>query len=330
MSAGPVPEGSAGPACFRPSRQRACNSAAAFAARPATARADARVAPRPTSVWLSHQRGNLRTTDGDLVAHRGFAAPLHHDDAKPIPGGKNVKSHSIRLIALLLALAPFAASQTGTTPAKPESKPQTTPATPAKPVTTPAATAESTPSVPVTGLTAENSAKVESALKAHTSTIYKCESCSKVALESGMCCEKPTKAVTGPALKSVKVDAATSTVSFTLAPGYAVRLTEIEKAIKPEGVTVQHDRLKLTNDTSITVVGVADQAAADELRKAINDAKLFEQIDIKTPAGKREASIVIKRAGTGATTEAKVKETLAKANPGFVVSDVVWMSPAQS
>jgi hypothetical protein len=243
-----------------------------------------------------------------------------------------VKSHPVRLFALLLALAPLAASQTGTTPApaKPESKPQTTPAT--KPATTPApaAATETMPSVPVTGLTAENSPKVESALKAHTSTIYKCETCSKAYLESGMCCEKPTKAVTGPAMKSVKVDAATSTVSFNLSPGYAVRLTEIEKLLKPEGVTVQHDRLKLTNDTTITIVGVADQAAADELRKALNDAKLFEQIDIKTPTGKREANVIVRRAGIGAPTEAKLKETLAKANPSFVVSDVVWSSPAQS
>ncbi len=237
-----------------------------------------------------------------------------------------MKSHPVRLVALLLALAPLAASQTGATPTKPESKPQTAPE--AKPVTPPASDAQ--PSVPVTGLTTENAPRIESALKAYTSTSYKCEACSDTAFEAGMCCEKPTKAVTGTALRSVKVDPTSSMVIFAISPGYGVRLTELDRILKKEGVTVQRDKLKLSNDTTITVAGVADQAAADEVRKAINDAKLFDQIDVRTPAGKKEAVIVIRRAGSSPTTEARVKETLAKANPTFVVADVIWMSTPQS
>ncbi|OJS17830.1 hypothetical protein BK403_28005 [Escherichia coli] len=237
-----------------------------------------------------------------------------------------MKTRIIRSLTAMALLAPIALAQTGTTkPAEPAKTP--TPAAPAQ--TAPAATTTSaSPQVPVTGLTAENSEKVTKALKDYTNAVYKCASCSEVSYEAGQCCGKEKTSQTGAAFATVKADPTASTISFTVAPTHEIKLSEIERILTSNGVKVSRDKLSYGPSSQIVIANVADQAAADVIKKALVDAKVFEQIDIKVPAGHKEAHITVVKAGSSAATEARVKETLAKANPTASVTDVAWTAPA--
>ena len=233
----------------------------------------------------------------------------------------------VRSLTAMALLAPIALAQTGgTTPAPP---PKNAPAAPApKAAPAPQAATMASPSVPVTGVTADNAEKVTKALKDYSNTVWKCGSCSEVTHEAGQCCGKEKTAQTGMAFATVKVDPATSMVVFTVAPSHEIKLSEIERLLTANSIKVARDKMAFGNSTELVISPVADQAAADAIKKALIDAKVFEQIDIQVPAGHKEAHLVVLKAGASAPTEARVKETLAKANAAASLADVSWSAPA--
>lgn len=240
-----------------------------------------------------------------------------------------------RSLTAVALLAPIALAQTGgTTPTpapKPAPAPQNAPAaTPPKAAPAPqaATTAAASPSVPVTGVTADNADKVTKALKDYSNTVWKCMSCSKMTHEAGECCGKETTAQTGMAFATVKIDPATSMLTFTVAPAHEIKLSEIERLLTANNIKVARDKMSFGTSTELVISPVADQAAADAIKKALIDAKVFEQIDIQVPAGHKEAHLVVLKAGASAPTEARVKETLAKANSSASLADVAWSAPA--
>jgi hypothetical protein len=235
----------------------------------------------------------------------------------------------VRSLTAMALLAPIALAQTGgTTPAPaPKNAPAaTTPKAGPAPQVAPMATAS--PSVPVTGVTADNADKVTKALKDYSNTVWKCMSCSKMTHEAGQCCGKETTAQTGMAFATVKIDPATSMLVFTVAPAHEIKLSEIERLLTANNIKVARDKMAFGTSTELVISPVADQAAADAIKKALIDAKVFEQIDIQVPAGHKEAHLVVLKAGASAPTEARVKETLAKANSSASLADVAWSAPA--
>jgi hypothetical protein len=239
----------------------------------------------------------------------------------------------VRSLTAMALLAPLALAQTGGTTPKPESKPESKPAAkPAAPApqAAPAPAASTSPQVPVTGLTAENSEKVTKALKDYSNSVYKCMSCSQVTSEAGQCCGKEKTAETGAAFATVKADATGSMVSFTVAPTHEIKLSEIERILTANGVKVSRDKLSIGANAHLVISNVADQQAADVIKKALIDAKLFEQVEVEVTAGHKEAHVTVLKPGTSAPTEARVKETLAKANSAASLADVAWSAPARS
>jgi hypothetical protein len=239
----------------------------------------------------------------------------------------------VRSLTAMALLAPIALAQNGgTTPTpapKPAPAPQTAPAaTPPKAAPAPQAAMTASPSVPVTGVTADNADKVTKALKDYSNTVWKCGSCGEMTHEAGQCCGKEKTAQTGMAFATVKIDPATSMLVFTVAPAHEIKLSEIERLLTANNIKVARDKMAFGTSTELVISPVADQAAADAIKKALIDAKVFEQIDIQVPAGHKEAHLVVLKAGASAPTEARVKETLAKANSSASLADVAWSAPA--
>ena len=233
----------------------------------------------------------------------------------------------VRSLTAMALLAPIALAQSGST--TPAPAPKNAPAAPApKAAPAPQATTAASPSLPVTGLTADNAEKVTKALKDYSNTVWKCMSCSEITHEAGTCCGKEKTAQTGMAFATVKIDPATSMLTFTVAPAHEIKLSEIERLLTANSVKVARDKMSFGNSTELVISPVADQAAADAIKKALIDAKVFEQIDIQVPAGHKEAHLVVLKAGASAPTEARVKETLAKANSAASLADVAWSAPA--
>jgi hypothetical protein len=233
----------------------------------------------------------------------------------------------VRSLTAMALLAPIALAQTGgTTPPAPA--PKNAPAATPKAAPAPQAAMTASPSVPVTGVTADNADKVTKALKDYSNTVWKCMSCSEITHEAGTCCGKEKTAQTGTAFATVKIDPATSMLTFTVAPSHEVKLSEIERLLSANNIKVARDKLAFGTSTELVISPVADQAAADAIKKALIDAKVFEQIDVTVPAGHKEAHLVVLKAGASAPTEARVKETLAKANATASLADVAWSAPA--
>ena len=183
--------------------------------------------------------------------------------------------------------------------------------------------------VPVTGLTADNADKVKSALTSATNTIYVCSHCKKADAEAGQCCGKDRESQTGTAFADVNVDAKTSMVSFSVPAGRAVRLSDIDKALKAQNVSVAADKFQIGSDATVIVTGVADAAGGDAVKKALTEAKLAETADVVTGANK-EAKLTIRKSGMTAATAARLKEAVMKANSAYAVSDIVWNAPPKT
>jgi hypothetical protein len=229
----------------------------------------------------------------------------------------------VRSLTAMALLAPIALAQTGGDTPAPAAKPPA-PAPQAAPA------ASATPQVPVTGLTAENASKVTKALQDYANNVYKCEACSDMSAHAGKCCGKEMTGKSGAAFATVKADPTASAVTFTVAPSHEIKLSEIERILTANSVKVARDKLSFGTNSQLVIANVADQQAADVIKKALIDAKLFEQIDIEVPEGQKEATITVLKSGTSAPTEARVKETLAKANSAASLADIAWTAPAKS
>ena len=225
-------------------------------------------------------------------------------------------------LAAVVLLAPLTLSQDKPSTDKPAAKPM--------PAEKSASTATSTLHVPVTGLTADNAEKVKEALVTATNTNYVCEHCQKPDTESGVCCGKEKATETGTAFANVGVDAKTSMVSFSVPANRALRLSDVEKALKANNLTIQPDKLQIGTDATVVVKGVADSAGGDAVKKALTDAKLADQAEVVTNPTSKEAKLTIRKSGMTAATQARLKEAITKANASYSVADIVWCGPTKS
>ena len=242
-----------------------------------------------------------------------------------------MKLNLLRSLAVAALAAPLCLAQTY--PAK-------TPASKTPAAKSPAPAVKSDPprttvaasmlNLPVAGLTADNAAKVQAALKDFSNSSWRCATCGKASFEAGTCCGKDRVAQSGMALSSVSVDAAAGSLAFAVQAGHAVRLTEIERLLQAQGVSVQRDHLALGQDATLLVTGAADAAAGQSIRKALVDAQLAEQVDVTQPTGKHETEVVLHRKAGSPPTEEHVREVLAKANSAFGVTDVIWSTAGKS
>jgi hypothetical protein len=223
-------------------------------------------------------------------------------------------------LAALALLAPLALAQDK--PAETRPMPADKPAA--------HATQPGTLHIPVSGLTAENADKLQTALASATNTVYVCEGCKHVDAATGACCGKDMKAETGTAFANVHVDSKASTIDFSVPANRALRLSDLEKTLKANSVTIQSDKLQIGTDATVLVKGVTDAAAGDAVEKAITDAKLAEQAEVVTSPNAKEARLTIRKSGMTAATQAKLKEAIAKANSSYTVADIIWSGPTKS
>jgi hypothetical protein len=236
----------------------------------------------------------------------------------------------IQPVVALALLAPIALCQNGAKPAAPAAKPAAPAAKPAAAAPTAMPATSSMLHLPVTGLTADNADKVKSALQAATNTDYVCSHCKNVDAEAGQHCGKDREAVNGTAMAEVSVDAKAGTVSFAVPAGRMLKLSDVEKVLKAQGVAVAGDKFQIGSDATLLVSGVADAAGGETLKKALADAKLGDQVDVDLSGGRKEAKVTIRKAGMTPATQTRLKDAIGKANSAFAVSDVIWSAPAKT
>jgi len=235
---------------------------------------------------------------------------------------KTMKKRTLPTVPLvLLLLGPLAAAQ-GTKKTEPASAPAKPAATaPAKPVTS-TAEPKTRLELHVKGLTSENLDKVRGGLSALTYSAYTCDHCQFQASEPGKCpkCSAELKPEKRPMFSSVMPTPGDSTITLVLAPNHVTRLSEIERALRVDSVSVDEAALPIAGQAELVLRGgKAESLSAVE--KALQDAKLFDELHARWDPGHDEIRVTA-RAGATPPTRGRVESAIGALK--LEIKDVVW------
>ena len=179
-------------------------------------------------------------------------------------------------------------------------------------------------SIPVTGLTAENSAKVESALSALYREFYTCATCKGEHAQKGKCpCGAELTAKKQPLLEEAKAVTDKGSVGLKTTPGSELALSQVERALKSASVQLDEAKFNLSGKSVLVFSGPASQEEAVSLGKALADAGLFQATRAKFDAASKSTRIEVTASATPAT-RASVAAALEKAGSKAKLGDVVW------
>jgi hypothetical protein len=183
-------------------------------------------------------------------------------------------------------------------------------------------------SIPVTGLTKENSTKVESALSSLQREFFVCAAgCKGEHAQKGKCCDTEMKAEKKPILEEAKAVVDGGSVGLKTTPGSEIALSQVERALKSASVQLDEAKFNLAGKTTLVFSGPASQEEAVALGKALADAGVFQATRAKFDAASKSTRIDV-TAGATPATRASVAAALEKAGSKAKLGDVVWGSSA--
>ena len=227
----------------------------------------------------------------------------------------------MRIPLVLMLLGSLATAQAEPKKAAPAAAPKAAAPKPAEPK----AVAAPTHDMPikldlkVTGLTKDNMGKVKDGLTALSYPTFTCAACQVERPVAGKCpkCNGDLKSEKKPAFSSV---ATTETsVALVLAPSHRMKLSEIVSALKMDSVTVDENMVPIPGPAELVLKGGSADAVAS-IQKALEDAKLFDEVHAMWDAGSSEIHVTAH--GGMSPTRAKVDAALQSAKAH--VSDVIW------
>ena len=222
----------------------------------------------------------------------------------------------------LLALGSFASAQEG-------AEPKQQPATRTIPTSMRLTRTKADLSVPVTGLTAENAAKLKTALEGLTTHVYSCSACSERYAMAGNCpgCLTGLKDESKPIFSQVTVTPDQGVLKFQTHEGLPVRLSDIERAAKASSVSIDSSKLQIGNQAAVFVAGATTEEQAKAIQKGLDEAKLFQRAHVAIDPSTKYVRIAVVPTTTPVTRTA-VDEALKKIDASYKVSDVVWNGPS--
>jgi hypothetical protein len=233
-----------------------------------------------------------------------------------------MKLSTLTNVALvLLTLGPLAQAQTGTEPKKQEPQP----AAKVIPASMRLTKVKADLAIPATGLTAENAAKLKTNLEALNTHIYSCAACSERFAMAGTCpgCQGNLKEENKPIFSQVTVTPEQSTVKFQTNEGMQVRLSDIERAFKASGASIDNQKLTIGGNATLYVAGATSDEAATTIQKALQEGKLFQRASAAIDPLNKQTRISVS-AGSTAPSRASIDGVLAKIDPNYKVTEVIW------
>jgi len=222
--------------------------------------------------------------------------------------------HSM-LLAAAIALAPaISLAQEGTAKPTAQEKPATMPAA--------APTAPVDVSVPIVGLTNENSGKAKESLEGLTTKAYVCAPCHETAVKAGNCshCKAPLASKDLKPLGSVTMAADKGTAAFKVQGNTPVSLSQIETALQKNSLKVDREKLQFRGPVVIAISGAKDAAAVEQ---ALKDSKLFANVEANLCEDTNQVHVWVQPSSAAATL-ATISAALEKQPQGWKISDVIW------
>ncbi len=177
--------------------------------------------------------------------------------------------------------------------------------------------------LPVTGLTKENTEATIASLETLTFLEWVCPKCSDSRLSDGECkaCKSKRQERKSPAFTDVKASAERQAVTLTLSPGAYTRLSTIETHLKKGAVEVQRDKLVLASPASVIFTGGAGADDATRLDKAIRSAG-NEDVTARYEADSKEIRVLFARTAPNWTKLNEISSKLS--DKPLKLADVYW------
>ena len=181
-------------------------------------------------------------------------------------------------------------------------------------------------SLPVKGLTQENTAKAQQALDALQMSEFTCDKCAFAQAEAGECpaCKTALTAHQRKRLASSALAADKQTLTFHLEGGADVSLSQIDNALRPLSIHVDRENLKIQG-ARIVFNGVKTPEDAKSIETLVQEAKLIRTAKLDRKDGSTEASFKIER-GAAPVAFTAINGITKPANASWSVADVVWTS----
>ena len=210
-------------------------------------------------------------------------------------------------ILTLLAVTPMIAAQT------PKSTTAQTPKS-SSPTVEPAIKTVGTEfRIPVTGLTKDNGAKVQTSLLGMTEDVFVCPTCSKQGDQAGTCGEcKVELTVTKKPVFTTAVAADTGMITVATHPARRLSLNRLDEMLQMNAVEVDDAKFALAGPSTLIVKGVSQDKLA-EFEKFLMDSKLFQTVHTKLDPKTAELWIHVV-ATTNAPTRATIAELFEKSS----------------
>lgn len=177
--------------------------------------------------------------------------------------------------------------------------------------------------IPLAGLSDANSAKVREAVSSIEHSIHQCSGCSKTRTEGGQCCGKDMVAKKQRVADSVQVDLVTKQLNVTLHEGHWLRLSDVDGALKEQGVHVDRHKLPLPAHFELTIAGLPTKSSATELEKSLKDGGQIEPLAADFDESAKRLDIRARTKATAATFQ-KIAEMIGKTNASARVEDFTW------
>lgn len=182
--------------------------------------------------------------------------------------------------------------------------------------------------LPVTGMTEDDTDRIQSALGSLEHEMWICKACRHMQEEKGSCdsCQKDLVAETMPVLNEVTADVQHNTLSFSVNEGMRIQLSEVQRALGAGQVKVDPAKLLLESHTLLYVQGPPSEEAAKKLEQSLKTSKLFEKMELRHEADSRDYHVEV-FAVAKAPSHAEVAKTIERVGDGFKLTDVAWLAP---
>jgi hypothetical protein len=182
-------------------------------------------------------------------------------------------------------------------------------------------------SIPLTGVTAANAAQVESALESLKSPVYRCAACNTAQRNKGTCstCKKElVEDKNATVVREVSIEPTKGTLQFALAPGQELRMSELDRALKAQSVSINSSQLAVPSYTRLYFSAPAESKDAQAaIQKALEDSKLFTKVVVKQDEKKNLVAMV----EGGQANYGQVASAIEKGAKDVKLTDVAWTAP---
>lgn len=184
--------------------------------------------------------------------------------------------------------------------------------------------------ITLTGVTAENASKAQTAVQGMAHPLWKCTTCEHTQNDKGQCPKCKTDLVLDKggalAVKTVSVDPASGAMQLTLTPGQNLHLGELERTLKPLSITINKRQLVVPNFARVFIEAPVEAKEGEAaIERALAGTKLFAKATVHYNEHRKQFVALLEQTGTA--TFADAAGAIEACGKDFKAVDMAWTAP---